>query len=203
MMPGAPHDRISPIAVPSARSTPRPEIAYDLPYEPQWPAAASAADDERAADRQGQRIGILIVTYNALATLLPVLKRIPPAVWRNVEEIVIFDDDSQDATYELAVGLKTLRHLPKLQVLKHPRNLGYGAALKTAIRHAKTPFVLTMDADGQHTSGHLSKAPGGTAGNLTSDAHLAALAIEREARIASCDQDFRRFPGLRHFDPLG
>ncbi len=45
-------------------------------------------------------------------------------------------------------------------------------------------------------------AAAGTAGNLTSDAHLAALAIEHRARIASTDHDFARFPGVEHFDPL-
>ncbi len=42
----------------------------------------------------------------------------------------------------------------------------------------------------------------GTAGNLTSDAHLAALAIERGATVFSTDSDFGRFPGLRHVNPL-
>lgn len=37
----------------------------------------------------------------------------------------------------------------------------------------------------------------GTAGNLTNDAHLAALAIEHGASIASFDYDFQRFPGAR------
>ncbi len=45
-------------------------------------------------------------------------------------------------------------------------------------------------------------APLGTAGNLTSDAHLAALAIEHGATLCSCDNDFSRFPGLRWEDPL-
>ncbi len=45
-------------------------------------------------------------------------------------------------------------------------------------------------------------APVGTAGNLTSDAHLAALAIEHGATLCSCDNDFSRFPGLRWEDPL-
>jgi predicted nucleic acid-binding protein len=44
--------------------------------------------------------------------------------------------------------------------------------------------------------------PLGTAGNLTSDAHLAALAIEHGAMLCSCDVDFSRFPGLRWVDPL-
>jgi toxin-antitoxin system PIN domain toxin len=45
-------------------------------------------------------------------------------------------------------------------------------------------------------------APLGTAGNLTSDAHLAALAIEQNAQPCSCDNDFARFPGLRWKNPL-
>jgi len=42
----------------------------------------------------------------------------------------------------------------------------------------------------------------GTAGNLTSDAHLAALAIEQNAQLSSCDNDFARFAGLRWKNPL-
>jgi predicted nucleic acid-binding protein len=38
----------------------------------------------------------------------------------------------------------------------------------------------------------------GTAGNLTTNAHLAALAIEHGAEIVSYDRDFARFPGVRH-----
>lgn len=44
--------------------------------------------------------------------------------------------------------------------------------------------------------------PLGTAGNLTTDAHLAALAIEHGAELCSSDADFSRFPGLRWTDPL-
>ena len=45
-------------------------------------------------------------------------------------------------------------------------------------------------------------APLGTAGNLTTDAHLAALAIEHGAELCSSDSDFSRFQGLRGRDPL-
>lgn len=44
--------------------------------------------------------------------------------------------------------------------------------------------------------------PLGTAANLTSDAHLAALAIEHGARLYSTDNDFSRFPHLRWTNPL-
>jgi hypothetical protein len=42
----------------------------------------------------------------------------------------------------------------------------------------------------------------GTGGNITTDAHLAALAIEHGARLCSCDTDFGRFLGLQWHDPL-
>ena len=38
----------------------------------------------------------------------------------------------------------------------------------------------------------------GTAGNLTTDAHLAALALEHGADIVSYNRDFARFPGVQH-----
>jgi len=44
--------------------------------------------------------------------------------------------------------------------------------------------------------------PLGTGGNLTSDGHLAALAIEHGAELYSCDSDFARFPGLKWRNPL-
>jgi hypothetical protein len=42
----------------------------------------------------------------------------------------------------------------------------------------------------------------GAAGNLTTDAHLAALAIEHQCELYSNDADFARFPGLRWRNPL-
>lgn len=42
----------------------------------------------------------------------------------------------------------------------------------------------------------------GTAGNLTTDAQLAALAVEHQTELHSNDADFHRFPGLRWRNPL-
>src|SRR5215468_940120 len=99
-------------------------IAPSLVYQPR--SEFARFEDPALAPAQGKRIGILVVTYNAISTLIPVLKRIPPSVWANVEEVAVFDDASQDSTFELAVGLKAVCDLPKLQVLRHPKNLGYG-----------------------------------------------------------------------------
>lgn len=45
--------------------------------------------------------------------------------------------------------------------------------------------------------------PPGSGGNLVTDAHLAALAIEHDAGIVSFDRDFERFPGVRVEVPSG
>lgn len=42
----------------------------------------------------------------------------------------------------------------------------------------------------------------GSAGNLVTDAHIAALALEQGYAVYSADNDFQRFPGLKHVNPL-
>ncbi len=59
----------------------------------------------------------------------------------------------------------------------------------------------------QPTERHLAVLRGlveplGTAGNITTDAHLAALAIEHGGEVCSADTDFARFRGLRWTNPL-
>lgn len=125
-----------------------------LPYEPA-PAFKTTAlqDDSALADCKGKRIGVLIVTYNAVTTIPKVLKRITPNVWNNVEEVVIFDDASPDPTYELAMGIKMLTHIPKLNVLKHPKNLGYGGNQKAGYQYfieRGFDIVVLLHGDGQY-----------------------------------------------------
>jgi hypothetical protein len=76
-----------------------------------------------------------------------------------------------------------------------------------AITHVRAwfaqPNVERIDPGSQHLDllDHLLLAAG-TGGNLTTDAHLAALAIEHQCELHSNDNDFARFPGLRWRNPL-
>ena len=130
-----------------------------LPYEPAPLFRSAFQDDAETALAHGKRIAILIVAYNAASTLLTVLKRITPNVWRNVSEVVILDDASGDATYEAAVGLKTLLNLPKLTVIKQPKNLGYGGNQKAGYRYLierGMDCVVLLHGDGQYAPEILS-----------------------------------------------
>jgi hypothetical protein len=65
------------------------------------------------------------------------------------------------------------------------------------------PFVRAIGPGAHHWAVlRTLLATTGTAGNLTSDAHLAALALEHGAAVYSTDRDFARFAGVEHVDPL-
>ena len=108
-------------------------------------------------DRQDEfavaRIAVLIVAYNAEATLRGVLQRIPPAIMAKVEEIVVFDDASRDRTYQ--VGQEYRRHLAgdKLRVYRNPVNLMYGGNQQRGYRYAIErgfDIVVLLHGDGQY-----------------------------------------------------
>ena len=131
-----------------------------LPFEPLPSLHGSLlANDAELARCEGKRIGILIVAFNAVTTLSKVLQRITPAVWQNVEEVAVFDDASQDSTYELAVGMKAMRDLPKLHVLHHKKNLGYGGNQKAGYQYFMDKgfdIVVLLHGDGQYAPEILS-----------------------------------------------
>lgn len=58
-------------------------------------------------------------------------------------EILVVDDGSDDRTAEMAEEAGAV-------VVPHGRNLGYGASLKTGVRHTARDYVLFFDGDGQH-----------------------------------------------------
>jgi len=87
------------------------------------------------------------------------------------------------------------------QILSQP--LPVGAACSRAREWLARPYVGLLEPGERHAEilfGLLEAL--GTAGNLTTDAHLAALAIEHQAELHSTDADFRRFPGLRWTNPV-
>ena len=101
-----------------------------------------------------------------------------------------------------AVLLAVLRLATRPSVFRHP--LTVGEAFDLVDEWLALPPVTVVHPTDRHAAVMRDVlGPLGTAGNLTSDAHLAALAIEHGATLYSCDADFSRFAGLRWVDPLG
>lgn len=87
-------------------------------------------------------IWIVIAAYNEGETIAEVLAGLAG----NGCSVVVVDDGSRDETWQLA--LESGAH-----VVRHPINLGQGAALQTGIEYAlrrDAAFIVTFDADGQH-----------------------------------------------------
>lgn len=106
-----------------------------------------------------------------------------------------------------SVGLAWNSILGFLRFMTHPRAMPNPMRVEDALVAVESwlalPGVAVLEAGPRHAEilfGLLRQV--GVGGNLTSDAHLAAIAIEHQARLASLDSDFSRFPGLRWFDPL-
>ena len=83
-----------------------------------------------------------IPAYNEEKNIASILLRL-----KNISEyIIVCDDGSSDLTYEIAEKLGAI-------VVKHKKNLGYGAAIKTIFLKAQeinADALVTFDADGQH-----------------------------------------------------
>ena len=99
-----------------------------------------------------KRIGVLVVAYNAAATLAKTLDRIPDDMRKEIQEVIVSDDHSQDSTYLVGLGYQQLSELP-ITLIRQSRNLGYGgnqkAGYNLAIEHG-LDIVVMLHGDGQY-----------------------------------------------------
>ena len=99
------------------------------------------------------------------------------------------------------VSTAFLRLMTSRRMLKRPAEPSQAVAwVNSWFEH---PHVAPINPGTQHMAllGRLLEAVG-VGGNLVTDAHLAAIAIEYQAELHSNDSDFARFPGLRWRNPL-
>jgi len=95
------------------------------------------------------KVGIFVVSYNAVNHLISTLKRIPI----EVEEIFVFDDSSDDNSYYAALGYKHEHNIHNLVVTRNEKNLGYGGNQKIGYQYAIQrgfDVVVLLHGDGQY-----------------------------------------------------
>ena len=80
------------------------------------------------------------------------LDRIPAEIRSDIEEVIVSDDHSQDATYLVGLGYQQVSDLP-ITLIRQPKNLGYGGNQKAgydlAIEHG-LDIVVMLHGDGQY-----------------------------------------------------
>jgi glycosyltransferase involved in cell wall biosynthesis len=89
------------------------------------------------------RVLTALPVFNEESHVLPVLAEVA----RYADDIVVIDDGSTDQTADLLAQIRGIR------VIRHARNSGYGAGLRSAFQLAireKYEVLITIDCDGQH-----------------------------------------------------
>ena len=88
-------------------------------------------------------LSVIIPCYNEAATIRQILQLVREV---NLDkEIIVVDDHSADQSYQIlqAEAENDLR----MRVIRHPRNLGKGASIRTGLREARGEIVVIQDAD--------------------------------------------------------
>jgi polyprenyl-phospho-N-acetylgalactosaminyl synthase len=94
-------------------------------------------------------VWVVVPAYNEARVIAGVIAELK----RDAHRIVVVDDGSSDSTAEMATECGAA-------VLRHPINLGQGAALQTGIEFALArgaELIVTFDADGQHRTADVAR----------------------------------------------
>jgi glycosyltransferase involved in cell wall biosynthesis len=102
------------------------------------------------SDRSSVGLSIFFPAYNDAGTIasLVISARQTAQMLTSDFEIIVVNDGSADATPDIAEELA--RTYPEVRVIHHPRNRGYGGALRTGFAEARKELVFYTDGDAQY-----------------------------------------------------
>lgn len=86
-------------------------------------------------------LSVIVPVYNEAATVGEVLRRV--LAEETEKEVVVVDDASTDATAAILAAVRD----PRVRVLRHDRNRGKGAAVRTGVEVIRGRFAVIQDAD--------------------------------------------------------
>src|SRR3990172_4830338 len=114
------------------------------------------APGTEAADRF-RGLSLVMPAFNEAQTIALAIREADHALRAlgTDHEVIVVDDGSSDATG--AEVCKAMTLYPAVRMVKHARNLGYGAALRSGFTNARFPLVAVCDADCQFDLAQLNR----------------------------------------------
>ncbi|MGH9628294.1 MAG: glycosyltransferase family 2 protein [Bryobacteraceae bacterium] len=103
-------------------------------------------------------VSVFFPAYNDAPSLPALIGNAFEVLEKHVEdfEVIAVNDGSHDNTGEVLAALQ-LRHGPRMHVVTHPANRGYGGALRSGFAAARKDLVFYTDGDGQYDVRELPK----------------------------------------------
>jgi glycosyltransferase involved in cell wall biosynthesis len=99
------------------------------------------------------KLSVVIPAYNEEATITKVIEGLLASTKTPVE-IIVVDDASTDQTAKV---LAPLVEAGKLRLVRHSKNRGYGACLKSGIHAAQGEWIAILDGDGTYPTDRLDE----------------------------------------------
>ncbi|WP_447938298.1 glycosyltransferase family 2 protein [Pseudoxanthomonas mexicana] len=101
-------------------------------------------------------LSIVIPVFNERGNIGPLVHEVVQHLRGRVPfDIVCVDDQSDDDTRDVLTALKA--EVPELRVLVHQRRSGQSTAIRTGVKHALSPWIATLDGDGQNDPADIPK----------------------------------------------
>jgi glycosyltransferase involved in cell wall biosynthesis len=100
---------------------------------------------ESATSKAAPLLSVLMPVYNEARTLRTIVARVLASPVHLPMELICVDDGSRDASAEILDGLAAADS--RIRVIRQPRNMGKGRAIRTAIEHMRGDIGLIQDAD--------------------------------------------------------
>lgn len=105
-------------------------------------------------DSESGGLTVVVPVYNEAENLRDFASQAVTFCQQRGWKMIFVNDGSFDGSKKILEGVASL---PNVCILHHKVNRGYGGALKTGISHVTTPYLVTMDGDGQHNLDDVEK----------------------------------------------
>lgn len=130
-------------------------------YTPRAISGCGEDNHVHAEARISQLVSVLIPVYNEEELVGVLIERVlnAPLPGGVESELVIVDDGSADGSAAVVQSLAE-RYPDRIRFIRHPTNRGKGAAIRTAIEHARGDFGVIQDADLEYHPGEYPRLLG-------------------------------------------